>query len=85
MDSGISLNSDANKLSHLAEAKDDTEEGLKEQKNAHRPIQGEVMDTSYVVSDEGVDFQAESSPRFCGGLRITRSPGLNLPPTDPGD
>jgi hypothetical protein len=59
---------------------------VKKRETIHRPTKREGMDGSYAVSDEGVDFQAESSATsYAIRSRITRSRRLNLPPTDPGD
>lgn len=82
MGGGINLNTDAEGVSHLADAKDGTG---KNRETNHRPAKREGRGASYAVGDEGLGFQAESSTKPYGGLRIPRSRGLNLPPTDPGD
>jgi hypothetical protein len=70
------------KQPQAARTKNDT---VEERPAVHRPTdrQGRV---SYPVGNDGVDFQAEASvTSYTAGVRITRSRGLNLPPTDPGD
>ena len=70
------------KQPQAARTKDDA---VEERPAVQRPTdrQGRI---SYPVGNDGVSFQAESSvSSYVASLRITRSRGLNLPPTDPGD
>lgn len=70
------------KQSQAAKTKDDA---MEDRTAVHRPTDTQSVIT-YPVGNDGVDFQAESKvASYTVSLRITRSRGLNLPPTDPGD
>ena len=58
---------------------------MEDRRAVHRPTDNQVV-ILYPVGNDGVDFQAESDvTSYTTGLRVARSRGLNLPPTDPGD